>query len=167
VDLNRNYDFNWDQGGGSGDPSSWVYRGPQPFSESETRAIRDLATGDHRFIFSISYHSFGEVVIWPWEWPGHSAPDADVAGEVAQEMASRITRRSGFGNYDEVQGIPDAGYSDVWMYGVSGSIDFTVETCNEFIPRLALPSTPSWMPIFPLHSTCSKERSSDPGSPGT
>lgn len=45
VDLNRNYGFQWgyDDAGSSPTPSSDIYRGPTPESESETRAVRDYA----------------------------------------------------------------------------------------------------------------------------
>jgi len=134
VDPNRNYDFNWSMGG-SGNPGDDTYRGPFPFSESENQAIRDLATFDHRFIFSISYHSFGEVVFYPWEWPDNPAPDEDVISEVAQELASRIQRRDGLGTYEAIQANGLTGQSRNWFYGVAGTIDFIVETCDEFIPN--------------------------------
>ena len=133
VDLNRNYDFNWISGGSS-DPSSWTYRGPSAFSEAETQNIRDLASQDHRFIFSISYHSYGEDVFWPWDWSGHPPPDEDIITDVAEEVASRIPRRSGTGTYaaSPIGGL--TGFSTNWLYGAAGSIDFTVEVCTEFIP---------------------------------
>ena len=39
VDLNRNFSYRWD---GSEPPSSGYYAGPRPFSEPESRALRDL-----------------------------------------------------------------------------------------------------------------------------
>jgi len=46
VDLNRNYDmfFAVDETSSSGKPCAEDYRGPYPFSEPETRAIRDFVT---------------------------------------------------------------------------------------------------------------------------
>ncbi len=38
VDLNRNYNYNWKQGGESS-PSSWYYRGQSPASESEVQTM--------------------------------------------------------------------------------------------------------------------------------
>jgi len=40
VDLNRNYDYAWELG--SSQRQSEIYKGPQPFSEPETQAIRDF-----------------------------------------------------------------------------------------------------------------------------
>jgi hypothetical protein len=133
VDLNRNYDFNWETGGDS-DPASWVYRGPAPFSESETQAIRDLATLSHRFVFAITYHSYGEVVLYPWAWGGHEPPDLDVISEVAEQVATRIPTRNGWGTYafGTLEGW--VGYSSNWMYGIGGCIEILIETCDEFIP---------------------------------
>ena len=43
VDLNRNYAVDWHKpGGNSPDPCAESYRGTAPFSEPETRAIRDF-----------------------------------------------------------------------------------------------------------------------------
>jgi len=43
VDLNRNYEVDWHKpGGNSPDPCAESYRGTAPFSEPETRAIRDF-----------------------------------------------------------------------------------------------------------------------------
>jgi len=44
VDLNRNYSYNWgyDNTGSSGNTNSDTYRGPSPFSEPESRIMRDF-----------------------------------------------------------------------------------------------------------------------------
>lgn len=133
VDPNRNYAFNWELGG-SENPSDESYRGPYPFSESETQARRDFSTLVHRFIFSISYHSFGEDVRYPWSWAGHEPPDLDVINEVAEEVATRIPLREGGGHYSYSIHDGTTGYSGNWMYGVGACIELAIETCNEFIP---------------------------------
>lgn len=131
VDLNRNYDFNWVVGG-SGDPTSWVYRGPFPFSESEVRPKRDLAL-NRRFIFSLSYHSFGEVILYSWsDFP--DPPDQDLIQEVADSVASRIPRFAGPGSYASQPSNCQNGFSRCWMYVVAGTIEYTVETADQFVP---------------------------------
>ncbi len=131
VDINRNYDFNWIMGG-SGNPESWVYRGPAPFSEKEAQAKRDLTLAQ-KFVVSISYHSFGEVVFYSWsEVP--PAPDQQLMGEIADSIALRIPKFSGNGLYDAVPSNCLNGYSRCWMYVVAGTLEFTLETAPQFVP---------------------------------
>ena len=42
VDLNRNYGAFWNGSGSSPDEIDPLYRGPSPFSENETQALRDF-----------------------------------------------------------------------------------------------------------------------------
>jgi len=66
VDLNRNYDAGWSLPGASADPLSPVYHGPNPFSEPETKAIRDFIEKRKRATVLLTYHSFSELVLWPY-----------------------------------------------------------------------------------------------------
>jgi len=133
VDLNRNYDFNW-YAGGSTNPADWTYRGPSAFSEKETQAKRDLAL-KKRFVASISYHSYGEEVMYNWRWPNTEAraPDHDLISEIASEMAKRIRNEAGTGNY-EVTRLFGGNQSPNWMYGIVGTLEFLIETGTSFIP---------------------------------
>ena len=125
VDINRNYDFNWSTGGSS-DPWGYVYRGPAPFSESENQALRNLAI-EQRFIFSISYHSYGEIVFYPWNRGGGTpAPDDALISSVAANVAALIPKQGG-GTYDYGKNGGMVGYSANWLYGILGTIDFMVE----------------------------------------
>ncbi|MDZ7260874.1 MAG: M14 family zinc carboxypeptidase [candidate division KSB1 bacterium] len=130
-DLNRNYDFNWAVGGDD-NPSSWFYRGPYPFSEKETQALRDLTLREN-FVFGIGYHSFGETILFPW---GNftEPPDLELIVELAEAMASRIKKQSGKGSYSVLPLNGRVGQSSVWMYGAAGVIDFIVETGDEYFP---------------------------------
>ncbi|MGA7304313.1 MAG: M14 family zinc carboxypeptidase, partial [Rhodothermales bacterium] len=88
VDVNRNYDFNWARGGTS-DSTSVRYRGAYPFSEAENRAMRSLVSRI-RPTLSISYHSQGEVVYYPWAWGERHAPDDKLLTEIAGGLAGSI-----------------------------------------------------------------------------
>jgi len=131
VDLNRNYDYNWAQGG-DGDPSSWFYRGPAPFSEKEIQALRDLTLREN-FVFGIGYHSYGEAVLFPWG-NFHRPPDMNLIIELASRIASQIRRQSGRGTYSVLPLNGQVGQSSVWMYGEAGVIDFIIETGAEYFP---------------------------------
>lgn len=131
VDLNRNYHNKWTLGGSSAQSSN-TYRGPSPFSESETRAIRDLSMAQ-KFLTSISYHSYGEIVIYPWN--NGDAPDEELIYEMVSEVAGRIPKYNRSGFYNPSVTSINSGMSMNWMYAKNGTIEFIVETCDEFMPQ--------------------------------
>jgi len=126
VDLNRNYDFNWAHGG-SGDSSSVRFRGRLPMSESENRAMERLAR-DRRFLLSLTYHSQGEVIYYPWMWRGRPAPDDRLLAEIARELAGSIPTMKGDTCYRAEYGAGTVGQSYPYLYGRFGTLDFVVET---------------------------------------
>ena len=135
IDLNRNYDWGWITGG-SGDPASWVYRGEVPFSESETEAKRQWALVQ-KPVLSITYHSYGEQILYSWlDRP--LSPDNNLIVEIADSMSARLPRIEGSGNYSVDPTECTTGYSQCWMYGELGTIEYTVETANEFVPPLSV-----------------------------
>lgn len=70
VDLNRQYDANWPNiVNDPGKPSSENYKGPAPFSESESKAMRDFVLA-HPFEAGIAYHSSGEIIYWSFKQTG-------------------------------------------------------------------------------------------------
>lgn len=74
VDLNRNYDYKWFRWflkpwkywryTSQFNTKSSIYRGEKPFCENETIAVRELVN-QHGFILSISYHTYGELILYP------------------------------------------------------------------------------------------------------
>lgn len=139
VDLNRNYDFNWDEGG-DGNPASWFYRGGSPFSEKEIQALRDLAWREN-FLIGASFHSYGESVLYPWG-NYHRAPDQDLIIDIARRCAEKIGRLSGHGAYNVLPLNGRVGQSSIWMYGELGAMDYIIETGEAYfaepedIPRI-------------------------------
>lgn len=64
VDINRNYGFLW---GNNDGVCGEGYAGPYPFSEPETRAMRELLTKHQETIkFVYNFHSYGPMYIWPY-----------------------------------------------------------------------------------------------------
>ena len=81
VDLNRNYGAYWGGPGSSGDPTSQSYRGTSPFSEPESRAVRNFSAKVHPTVF-ITNHTFTEDGKWLRQ-PGFDAqflPQVPVPG---------------------------------------------------------------------------------------
>ncbi|WP_187647376.1 M14 family zinc carboxypeptidase [Nitrosophilus labii] len=58
VDLNRNFSVGWVK---SKDPSSNIYGGPEPFSEPETKAIKEFVDTHPNITIALDYHSQGNV----------------------------------------------------------------------------------------------------------
>uniref|UniRef100_A0A915Q010 ShKT domain-containing protein n=1 Tax=Setaria digitata TaxID=48799 RepID=A0A915Q010_9BILA len=78
VDLNRNFDFHWGEIGSSSDVCSEVYHGSRPFSEPETRAIRDKllsAEMSGKVDAFITLHTYSQMWIHPYSHKRHSFPN--------------------------------------------------------------------------------------------
>ena len=153
VDLNRNYGGAsngdpWSSWGSSfdgsttHDPSQETYCGPSPFSELETQAIRDMFLNND-ICASITWHTHGELVMWPWGYTPSYAPDRTYLMQIGQQIASRITRQSGSGTYTPQQACtlyPTTGDTTEWAYGYAhyvqgkASFSYTIETCSSFHP---------------------------------
>jgi hypothetical protein len=89
----------------------------------------------HNFVLGVSFHSYGEAVLYPWG-NFHRAPDQDLILEIAHGYASRIGRLSGHGAYNVLPLNGRVGQSSVWMYGAGGAIDFICETGEEYFPSI-------------------------------
>lgn len=139
VDLNRNYDFLWELGG-SPDPANREYRGPYPFSENETRAIRDLAQRE-KFVFDICFHSHrdwanGEAVYYPWRWGNSTAPDFNYIKTIAESIALRIPSEISAGyTYSPIFGrATEGGLTRNWLYHAIGTFAYTIEVSRWYYP---------------------------------
>ncbi|MBD3257056.1 hypothetical protein GF377_01390 [candidate division GN15 bacterium] len=114
VDLNRNFGYEWgyDNGGSSPDPADLTYRGPAPFSEPETQAMRDFAIA-HEFVITIYFHSYSNLVLYPWGYDYFLTPDNDIFSVLADSCAL-------WNGYDPgpAHGLyPANGVTDDWHYG--------------------------------------------------
>ena len=143
VNLNRNYDDPWflsyllpiryslpfilpD--------SSFNYRGPYPFSENETQAVKTFVE-THDISISISYHSYGEFIIYPWMHTTKKTPDDPLFQSVGENI-SLINQYDLHVKTDRL--IPlyggTLGSSENWLYRAKRIIAFTVELCHERAP---------------------------------
>ena len=81
----------------SDDKCSVVYRGPEPFSEIETRNVRDFLLkkkGD--WIFYDSIHSYSQMILLPWAYTKDIKPgDFDRLKELSDIGAKAIFRTHG------------------------------------------------------------------------
>jgi carboxypeptidase T len=140
VDLNRNYAFYFEYGGGD-DPTQEYYRGPGPFSETETQAMSEFCFA-HNFTFAITYHSartgLGEVVYFPWLSSIIDAPDFFAVRTIAITLSQIIINDQGGGHYTAIAGAGVDGRARNWLYGVCGIFTYCIEVSTTTIQ-------PGWM----------------------
>jgi len=116
VDLNRNYGYNWgyDNFGSSPLPASETYRGPGPFSEPEVDAVRALAAA-RAFTLSISFHAYGELLLFPWGYARLDTPDHAVYRALGDSVSLQNGYASGNPNSNTI--YLTNGDMDDWVYG--------------------------------------------------
>lgn len=156
VDLNRNYEFDWNYYKihpilCSLYKDFWdkspTYRGPYPFSENETLAVKQFVE-KHDISLSISYHTFLEKIFYPWFHNSQPTPDQELFFSIGENM----TKINGYKLYKPTQipilrDIGTPGTSEEWLYGKHHILAFTIELCND-----------SYAPTYPeiIIDTCWK-----------
>lgn len=138
VDLNRNYGWQWATTGASGYINDPTYYGTEAFSEPETSTIRNLLAA-HHFVAGISYHSYSELVLFPFGYAnGVIAPDKDALEDLAMAMALTIpANNTPTGFYLPMPAwelYPASGTTDDYAYGEHGIFSYTIELATQFIP---------------------------------
>ncbi|HAZ12233.1 MAG: hypothetical protein A2X86_03260 [Bdellovibrionales bacterium GWA2_49_15] len=124
VDVNRNYPYKWGScNGSSGSTWSDTYRGPSAGSELETKAIMGLVSRT-RPVFSISYHSYSELVIYPYGCDGVRSETR----AVVEPIGTEIGRLLGYspGTAWELLYSVDGGDID-WLYGEFQVLPYVIE----------------------------------------
>lgn len=150
VDLNRNYGMWWSGPGAAGQVPSATefhaglldprYHGAAPFSEPESRNVRDLflsrsATG------MITNHTFGNLVLRPWSGAPDHVTDAGRRVGLARDeramaaLGARLARQTGYRNQRSYALYDGMGTTEDWAYGATGTFGYTFEIgATEFHP---------------------------------
>jgi hypothetical protein len=138
VDLNRNHTYQWNAGGGaSTDPCADTYQGPSAASELETFAMQTLIASI-RPTTLITWHAFGNMVLWPWDYRA----DSTGADPVLNALGGRLAAIAGY------QGGPGGstlylttGELTDWAWANHQTAGFTIEVGsladtggNPFVP---------------------------------
>ena len=128
VDLNRNWSVGFGGRGSSSNKRSQIYRGPRAFSEPETRALRDLIVREP-VVAHIDFHSFGQLILYPWGYTKKPAPDLERLAALGNVMAAAIA-----GTHGQVyrpmaaQDLYTAGGTALdWSYGERSAMGYTIE----------------------------------------
>jgi len=129
ADLNRNFEYEWGccSKGSSGNECDNHYRGPYATSEPEIQAVQaymrsifpnqrgsgsSAAAPDDATGIYIDFHSYSELVIWPWGYTSSLAPN----GIQMQTLGRKFAYWNGY--------MPDQGAGTLQWFSNGTSKDF-------------------------------------------
>lgn len=155
VDINRNYPYGWDScKGSSSNQGAQDYRGEAPASEPETQAMMNLVS-EIKPVMNISYHSYSEIVIYPYGCRPNRTPAEEAVEQIGSEIGKLLDYKPG--TAWELLYNADGGDID-WMYTAHQVIPFVVEvnsTWQGFQPsykkwrdKTVLRNRPGWMHLL-------------------
>lgn len=126
VDLNRNYGKGFGGPGSSNDPSSDTYHGPSAFSEPETQAVRDFVRSHKRTTVLLSFHTFSELVLWPYGYTDDEVPN-DTDRKVFEAMGKKMAGWNGYTAEKSSELYLASGDTTDWAYDELKIFAYTFE----------------------------------------
>jgi len=137
TDMNRNYIYEWANGGSSNNPCSDIYHGSGPESTPEVSGVMKYLSTIPRLSLFIDVHSYGAMWMCPWGFTYNYPPHYDELYLIMEVARSGVRAINGnvyaIGTSANVIYIA-AGGSDDSAYGTLNVVpSFTVEiTGNSF-----------------------------------
>ena len=126
VDLNRNYGYAWGQGGASTSPGSETYRGPEAFSEPETKAVRDFLKSHPNITVVVTYHAYGDSVQYPWSYSYDPIPEPK-AMAAFKAIGGKMGELTGYESIQSSDMYISSGDTCDWVWGELKMFCMTVE----------------------------------------
>lgn len=139
TDLNRNWGHNWGCcGGSSGASTSDTYRGTAAFSAPETRAVSNFVNsrrigGVQQIKASIDFHTFSELVLWPFGFTKNDTAPGMTAAEAQrfQTLGRQLAATNGYTPEQSSDLYITDGTIDDWLWGAHKILSFTFEMYPE------------------------------------
>lgn len=139
IDLNRNYDYLWGvySSNDSADPS---YHGSSAFSEPETQAVKNFIenreAANNPITRLIDYHSYSQLILYPWGVTADPAPDTALFKQIAEDMSDRIyaVHEKKYKAQKITELTTASGSLVDWAYGEKGILALAIELRPEDIP---------------------------------
>mmetsp|Transcript_7099 Transcript_7099/g.14602 ORF Transcript_7099/g.14602 Transcript_7099/m.14602 type:complete len:487 (-) Transcript_7099:1309-2769(-) len=132
VDVNRNWDYHFGEFDGNTIVKEEI-PGPFPFSEKETRSLREISRRTQPSIY-VSFHSGDQAIVLPWDH--EPTPRGGAEGErlryVADQVVTTHCPRCLVGNSKKLFGYSAFGTAVDYMHGTQGvPFAFTVEVYGD------------------------------------
>lgn len=144
VDLNRNYGFKWglDNTGSSPSSVSNTFRGRGPFSEPETRMVKEFVER-HNFRTAFHNHAYSNLLLSPWSYVDSVNQEAPIFSSWSNHMT--WFNRYRFGQASQVLYRVNGGATD-WFYGEQTAKD----KIYTFVPEIGSAREGGFWPS-PIH----------------
>jgi len=130
VDPNRNYGAFWGGPGASGDATNETYYGPGPFSEPETKNIRQLVS-TRQVTTLITNHTFSALVLRP---PGLASQPDPIDEPIYKALGDAMSAENGYSSQKGYELYDTSGTTEDWSYNATGGLGFTYEIYCDGIP---------------------------------
>ncbi|KAG0033222.1 hypothetical protein BGZ81_009085 [Podila clonocystis] len=119
VDLNRNWNEHFGQGGLSRVPWSETYHGPSAASEPEVRALAQFFSAQKQIVGAIDFHTYSQLVLRPWGWSTEEAPHEKEHKYLGDKIVEAIKGVHGMDYISEraVELYQMRGSAADWFYG--------------------------------------------------
>jgi hypothetical protein len=143
VDINRNYPYKFGScNGSSGNRGAQDYRGASGASEPETKALMSLAD-KIRPMGSISYHSYSELVLFPYGCNGDYSGEKELIAKLGNEMAAKLPSDGSPNRFYRAGTAWDILYavdgdSMSYFHAAYGAVAYVFEINQEFQPSYTL-----------------------------
>ncbi len=144
VNTNRNFGYDWKYYDlfpnlyfyiFATQETSGNYRGPSPYSETETQAVKRVAES-FTINISLSYHSGAEVVFFPWYHTTAKTPHEELFISIGKDMEKISGYPLWIGNNYIIPRLGGTlGTSENYLYGVHRTLAYTVESYRQKAPK--------------------------------
>lgn len=135
IDLNRNWDNFFNQGGTSPNPCSDTYAGEEAFSEPESRQLADFIKQIPNLVGYFSFHSYSQLLMIPYGWTNELLENYDQLYEIGVKAAE--TLKSKFGSVYRVGSIANVICKNYLSASKNIQIIFSFyRYCNRSVHRL-------------------------------
>lgn len=119
------------ENGASSNQCAETYAGTSAFSEPETRALRDFLLSTSDIKLYLTFHSYGQYLLYPWGYTSALPDDWQELQSLAEDVNAAISAVDGtqytIGSSTNVL-YAAAGGSDDYAKGVAGiALSYTIE----------------------------------------
>lgn len=146
IDLNANFDADWDRYCSTDAPDSMRYKGSAPESAAESKALADHLRA-HRFDLILSYHTSGSIIYW-----SYGGDECKAVNDRNYALACLLSAHSGY-TVSRQPTSSTAGLKD-WAIQTLKTPSLTIEFASDSAPVMQSEFDEIWARTRDLLSLC-------------